>query len=72
MKKLMPLVLVLALAPAGILLAQGALAQQVKLPAGTERMTLTNLRYYMLADDGKSVSPLDTVAEPDYHPFVGP
>jgi len=69
MKKLMPLVLVLALAPAGILLAQGALAQQVKLPAGTERMTLTNLRYYMLADDGKSVSPLDTVKDDDEASF---
>jgi len=53
----MPMMLALA----GVLLAEGALAQQVKLPNGTERINLTVLRNYMLAEDGKSVSPFSSI-----------
>lgn len=66
MKKLLPMMLALAVAiMTGVVLADGALAQQVKLPAGTERITLTNLRHYMLAEDGKSVSPHNGPVEDD-------
>jgi hypothetical protein len=63
-RKLLPLLLVLSVAT-----TSQALAQQVKLPANTERMTLSNLRHYMLGDDGKSVSPHSSVADDDEAPF---
>jgi hypothetical protein len=61
------LLTILSLAAAA--LAGQAQAQQVRLPANTERMTLTNLRHYMLGDDGKSVSPHSSVQDDEEAPF---
>jgi hypothetical protein len=60
MKKSLPLWLALLAA----LFAGQALAQQVQVPS--DRMKLKNLRSYMLADDGKSVSPHAGPVRDDY------
>jgi len=64
MKKLWPVLLTFV-----CLLSSDVAVAQVKLPTNTDRMTIVNLRNYMLGEDGKSVSPFSSVDDTEEVPL---
>jgi len=64
MRRLLPIALITGFLSTGM----PALAQ-VKLPTNTDRMTIVNLRHYMLGEDGKSVSPFSSVDDTEEVPL---